>query len=74
MAPMPTHVINAPAPTITQRYDDPICKKLLVRPDPRQADAMVSRTRRTGTDEGFRFAGIISGLNFRKNDGPGAMD
>jgi hypothetical protein len=26
IAPMPTHVISAPAPTITQRYDSPMRK------------------------------------------------
>ena len=31
IAPMATQVMSAPAATITQRYDDPICKMLLVR-------------------------------------------
>jgi hypothetical protein len=68
MAPMPTHVISAPTATITQRYDDPICKTLLVRSSPREADA-VSRTRRMGTCEGYWFAEFISGLDFGKMTG-----
>ena len=42
IAPMPTHLISAPTATITQRYDDPICKMLLVRSSPREADAVFS--------------------------------
>jgi hypothetical protein len=39
---MPTHVISAPTATITQRYNDPICKILLVRSSSREADAVFS--------------------------------
>ena len=42
IAPTPTHVISAPAPTITQRYDGPMRKMLHVRSAPRDADAVFS--------------------------------
>jgi hypothetical protein len=55
---MPTHVISAPTPTITQRYDDPIRKCSLFAPSARSGCGFLEQdewelTEDTGTPELF---------------------
>jgi hypothetical protein len=48
MAPMPTHVISAPTPTITQRYDECPIRKCSCSSDPQTARVQASGNKTNG--------------------------